>query len=272
MLFRSSYETVLTEELLDAWLKRIRQADLVALDTETTSLDPMKAELVGLSFAVEAGAAAYVPLAHRYAGAPQQLERAAVLARLKPWLEDARRPKLGQNAKYDMHVLANLDIRLAGVVHDTLLESYVLESHRPHDMDSLAERHLGLKTITYDEVTGKGAARIGFEQVAVERATEYSAEDADVTLQLHQALYPQVQAGEKLERIYREVEMPLVTVLFRMERHGVLLDVALLNELSREFGEKMAAIEAEAHAQRSEERRVGKECEVPCRSRWSPYH
>jgi DNA polymerase-1 len=244
-----NYETVLTWQQLDAWLKRIGNAELVALDTETTSLDPMKAELVGLSFAVEAGAAAYVPLAHRYAGAPQQLDRAAVLARLKPWLEDARSPKLGQNAKYDMHVLANLDIRLAGVAHDTLLESYVLESHRPHDMDSLAEHHLGLKTITYDEVTGKGAARIGFEQVAVERATEYAAEDADVTLQLHQALYPRVQAEEKLERIYREVEMPLVMVLFRMERNGVLLDVALLKELSREFGEKMAAIESEAHAQ-----------------------
>jgi DNA polymerase-1 len=244
-----NYETVLTEKQLDAWLHKFGQADLVALDTETTSLDPMKADLVGLSFAVEAGAAAYVPLAHRYAGAPQQLERAAVLARLKPWLEDARRPKLGQNAKYDTHVLANLDIRLAGVAHDTLLQSYVLESHQPHDMDSLAERHLGLKTLTYDEVTGKGAARIGFEQVTVERATEYSAEDADVTLRLHHALYPQVQAEEKLERLYREVEMPLTMVLFRMERNGVLLDIALLKELSREFGEKMAAIEAEAHAQ-----------------------
>ena len=244
-----NYETVLTEKQLDAWLKRIRQAELVALDTETTSLDPMKAELVGLSFAVEAGAAAYVPLAHRYAGAPQQLERAAVLSRMKPWLEDARRPKLGQNAKYDMHVLANVDIRLAGVAHDTLLQSYLLESHQRHDMDSLAERHLGLKTITYDEVTGKGAARIGFEQVTVERATEYSAEDADVTLKLHEALYPRVRAAEKLERIYREVELPLITVLFRMERNGVLLDVALLKELSREFGEKMAAIESEAHAQ-----------------------
>jgi DNA polymerase-1 len=243
------YETVLTEQQLNRWLSKISAAPLVALDTETTSLDPMKAELVGLSFAVEAGAAAYVPLAHRYAGAPQQLERAAVLARLKPWLEDARRPKLGQNAKYDTHVLANLDIRLSGVAHDTLLESYVLESHQPHDMDSLAERHLGLKTITYDEVTGKGAARIGFEQVTVERATEYSAEDADVTLRLHQALYPQVQTQEKLERIYREVEMPLTAVLFKMERNGVLLDIALLKELSREFGEKMAAIEAEAHAQ-----------------------
>jgi len=244
-----NYEMVLTEKQLDSWLKKLGKADLVALDTETTSLDPMKAELVGLSFAVEAGAAAYVPLAHRYAGAPQQLDRAAALARMRPWLQDAGRPKLGQNAKYDMHVLANQGIRLAGVAHDTLLQSYVLESHRSHDMDSLAERHLGLKTITYDEVTGKGAARIGFEQVTVERATEYSAEDADVTLRLHQALYPQVQAEEKLERIYREVEMPLTAVLFNMERNGVLLDVALLKELSREFGEKMAAIEGEAHAQ-----------------------
>jgi len=244
-----NYETVLTEEQLDTWLNTIEKADLVAVDTETTSLDPMKAELVGLSFAIEAGTAAYVPLAHRYAGAPRQLERAAVLVRMKPWLEDAGRAKLGQNAKYDMHVLANQGIRLAGVAHDTLLQSYMLESHRSHDMDSLAARHLNMKTLTYDEVTGKGAARIGFEQVAVERATEYSAEDADVTLRLHQALYPQVQAEEKLERIYREVEMPLTSVLFNMERNGVLLDIALLKELSREFGEKMAAIEHEAHAQ-----------------------
>ncbi|HSC95394.1 MAG TPA: DNA polymerase I [Burkholderiales bacterium] len=244
-----NYETILAEKQLEAWLKRIEEADLVALDTETTSLDPMKAELVGLSFAVEAGAAAYVPLAHRYAGAPRQLERGAVLARMKSWLEDAGRAKLGQNAKYDMHVLANHGIRLAGIEHDTLLQSYVLESHRPHDMDSLAQRHLGLKTITYDEVTGKGAARIGFDQVTVERATEYSAEDADVTLKLHQALLPQVQAEEKLERIYREVEMPLITVLFNMERNGVLLDTGLLKELSREFGEKMADIETQAHAQ-----------------------
>jgi DNA polymerase-1 len=244
-----NYETVLTEEQLDAWLKKIAKAELVALDTETTSLDPFKAELVGLSFSVEAGAAAYVPLAHRYAGAPPQLDRAAVLARMKPWLQDARRAKLGQNAKYDMHVLANQGIRLAGVAHDTLLQSYVLESHRPHDMDSLAERHLGLKTITYDEVTGKGAARIGFEQVTVERATEYSAEDADVTLRLHQALFPQVRAKENLERIYREVEMPLLVVLFSMERNGVLLDTGLLRDLSREFGEKMAEFEARAHEQ-----------------------
>jgi DNA polymerase-1 len=243
------YETILTKPQLEAWLTKIGNADLVSVDTETTSLDPLKAELVGLSFAVEAGAAAYVPVAHRYAGAPQQLAREAVLARMKPWLEDAGRAKLGQNAKYDMHVLANHGVRLAGVAHDTLLQSYLLESHRSHDMDSLAERHLGLKTITYDEVTGKGAGRIGFEQVAVERATEYAAEDADVTLQLHQALYPQVQSEEKLARIYRDVEMPLLMVLFNMERHGVLLDTERLRELSREFGDKMAEIEARAHTQ-----------------------
>jgi len=240
------YETVLTIGQLDAWLRKLDAAELVAFDTETTSLDPLRAQLVGLSFSVEAGAAAYLPLSHRYAGAPQQLALDAALKRLKPWLEDAGRAKLGQNAKYDTHVLANHDVRLAGVAHDTLLQSYVLESHQHHDMDSLAERHLGVKTITYDEVTGKGASRIGFEQVAVERATEYAAEDADVTLRLHQALFPQVQSNENFDRIYREIEMPLVTVLFGMERNGVLLDMDLLKDLSREFGEKMGEIEKKA--------------------------
>jgi len=244
-----NYETILTREQLESWLNKIGAADLVSVDTETTSLDPLRAELVGVSLSVAAGAAAYLPLAHRYAGAPQQLDRAAALERLRPWLEDAGRAKLGQNAKYDTHVLANHGIRLAGVAHDTLLQSYLLESHQRHDMDSLAERHLGVKTITYDEVTGKGASRIGFEQVAIERATEYAAEDADVTLQLHQALYPRVESDEKLARIYHDVEMPLVSVLFAMERHGVLLDTALLKELSREFGEKMGKIEKEAHEQ-----------------------
>jgi DNA polymerase-1 len=221
----------------------------VAFDTETTSLDQLTAELVGLSVAVTPGEAAYIPLAHRYAGAPDQLDRAAVLARLKPWLEDAKRAKLGQNAKYDMHILANHGIRLAGVAHDTLLQSYVLESHQSHDMDDLAARHLGVKTITYDEVTGKGAGRIGFEQVPVERAAEYAAEDADVTLQLHRALYPQVESDEKAARIYRDVEMPLVAVLFSMERHGVLLDRELLKTLSTQFGEKMQDIETRAYEQ-----------------------
>jgi DNA polymerase-1 len=243
------YETVLIEKQLEAWMEKLERAELAALDTETTSLDPMKAELVGLSFAVEAGRAAYVPLAHRYAGAPQQLDRAAVLARLKPWLENGGRAKLGQNLKYDTHVLANHGIRLAGVAHDTLLQSYLLDSQSAHDLDSLAERHLGLKTITYDEVTGKGAGRIGFEQVTVERATEYAAEDADVTLRLHQALFPQLRGQAKLERIYRELEMPLIGVLYAMERHGVLLDTGLLKQLSREFGAKMAELEAKAHEQ-----------------------
>ena len=251
-LARSSpqnYETVFTDQQLESWLMRTAGAELVAFDTETTSLDQMKAELVGLSLSVEPGAAAYIPLAHRYAGAPDQLDRAAVLARLKPWLEDANRAKLAQNAKFDMHALANHGVRLAGAAHDTLLQSYLLESHQRHDMDDLAERHLGLKTITYDEVTGKGASRIGFEQVPVERAAEYAAEDADVTLRLHQALFPRVQSEEKLAAVYRDVEMPLVAVLFGMERHGVLLDTALLRELSREFGEKMKDVEGKAYEQ-----------------------
>lgn len=242
-----SYEAVLTEKALEAWLDEIEKAELVSVDTETTSLDPLKAELVGVSFSLEPGRAAYVPLAHRYAGAPRQLERDAVLRQLKPWLEDPRRAKLGQHAKYDMHVLANYGVQLAGLAHDTLLESYVLESHRSRDMDSLAERHLGRKTITYDEVTGKGASRISFEQVAIERATEYASEDADVTLQLHRALYPKISSDEKLGRIYHDLEIPLISVLFTMERRGVLLDTALLGELSREFGAKMAEIEAKAH-------------------------
>lgn len=242
-----NYETILTEEDLESWLERMQKADLVSLDTETTSLDPLTADLVGVSLSIEPGHAAYLPLAHRYAGAPRQLERGAVLARLKPWLEDPRRAKLGQHLKYDMHVFANHGMRVAGVAHDTLLESYVLESHRSHDMDSLAERHLGRKTITYDEVTGKGASRIGFEQVEIERATEYAAEDADVTLQLHRAMHPQIEADDKLGRVYRELEMPLVPVLFAMERNGVLLDTAALGTLSREFGAKMTEIEAKAH-------------------------
>jgi DNA polymerase-1 len=243
------YETVLTAEQLEAWAKRLAAAELVALDTETTGLDPLAAELVGLSFCIEPGRAAYIPVGHRYAGAPAQLGREAVLARLGPWLEDPGRAKLAQHAKFDMHVLANHGVRLAGVEHDTLLQSYVLESHLPHDLDDLARRHLGIETITYDEVTGKGANRIGFEEVAVERATEYAAEDADVTLRLHRALYPRLAAEPGSARIYSEIEMPLVEVLFAMERHGVLLDTERLAELSREFGEKMREVEARAHEQ-----------------------
>ena len=241
------YETILTEAQLDAWLKRFEAAALVCLDTETTDLDPMRARLVGMSFSVEPHRAAYLPLAHRDPGGPQQLDLARTLERLKPWLEDAARPKLGQHAKYDMHVLANHGIALNGLVHDTLLQSYVLESHRAHDMDSLAERHLGVKTITYEEVCGKGANQIGFDQVAIERATEYAAEDADITLQLHQAMFPSLEADPKLLYVYRELEMPVMHVLFAMERHGVLLDVARLEAQSRELGLRMAEIEARAH-------------------------
>ncbi|HEX6008276.1 MAG TPA: DNA polymerase I, partial [Burkholderiales bacterium] len=179
--------------------------------------------------------------------APDQLALALVLEKLKSWLENRDRAKLGQCIKYDMHVFANHGIKLSGIAHDTLLQSYVLESHKPHDMDNLAERHLNMQTLSYDEVTGKGASRIAFEQVAIDRATEYAAEDADVTLQLHGCLYPQIERDDKLKRIYAEIEMPVTRVLQVMERNGVRLDTRLLGELSREFGAKIMALEAKAH-------------------------
>jgi DNA polymerase-1 len=243
------YEAILAEDQLAAWLARIDSAELTSVDTETTSLDPLSARLVGVSLSVEAGSAAYLPLAHRYAGAPEQLPFDGTLARLKTWLEDASKPKVGQNAKYDMHVLANHGMRMRGVRHDTLLESYVLESHRPHDMDSLAQRHLGVKTIPYEEVAGKGAAQIGFDQVSVKRAAEYSGGDADLTLQLHRALHPDIERDDKLAFIYRQIEMPVMEVLFDMERHGVLLDSDLLEAQSRELGARMLQIEKQAQEQ-----------------------
>ena len=242
-----NYETVLSEAQLDAWIEKLDAAALTALDTETTNVSPLRARLVGISFAVAPDEAAYVPVGHRYAGAPDQLPLDQVLAKLRPWLESAERPKLGQCIKYDMHVFANHGIALDGIVHDTLLQSYVIESHKPHDMDDLAERHLNLKTLTYDDVTGKGASRISFEQVALDRATEYAAEDADVTLQLHRCLYPQIEGDGKLGRIYREIEMPVMRVLQIMERHGVRLDTRRLVELSNEFGAKMMDLEKKAH-------------------------
>jgi DNA polymerase-1 len=243
-----SYELVLTNEALARWLAAIEAAALVCFDTETTSLDPLGNRIVGLSFCVEPGRACYLPLAHSYAGAPDQLDRDTVLARLAPWFGDASRAKVGQNVKFDQHALANHGVALAGVAHDTLLESYVLESHKPHDMDSLAWRHLDWKTLAYAEVCGKGASQIGFDQVSVERATEYSAEDADVTLRLHRHLHPQLAADAKLERLYREIEMPVREVLFRMERHGVLVDAALLARQGAELAERVMALEREAHA------------------------
>ena len=243
------YATVLSEHDLKHWLTRLEQAPLAAFDTETTSLDPLTAQLVGMSFAIEAGQAAYVPLAHNYAGAPEQIGVAAALAILKPWLENARYRKLGQNAKYDQHVLATHGVALAGIVHDTLLESYVLESHQRHDMDSLATRVLGAKTISYDEVTGTGAKRIGFDQVDIVRASEYAAEDADITLQLHLGMYPRIAADDKLRYIYESIEMPAREVLFRIERNGVLVDADLLSAQSRELGQKMMELESRAHTE-----------------------
>jgi DNA polymerase-1 len=243
------YETLLTEADLARWLARIATAEETSVDTETTSLDPFAAELVGVSFCVEPGHAAYLALAHRYPGAPDQLGASRGLELLRPWLEDPAKRKVGQNLKYDQHVLANHGVALAGVAHDTLLQSYVLESHARHDMDTLAERHLGLKTITYDEVTGKGAQRIGFEEVSVERATEYSAEDADVTLRLHRVLHPRVAADPKLRFVYESIEMPVREVLFRMERNGVLVDAALLERQGHELGQKMLELERAAYAE-----------------------
>ncbi|MBU6484795.1 MAG: DNA polymerase I [Betaproteobacteria bacterium] len=242
------YETVVDVAALERWLAAIATADLVSFDTETTSLDPMQADIVGLSLSIEPTVACYIPLGHRYAGAPGQLDAGDVLRRLAPWLADPARPKLGQNLKYDQHVLANRGVALRGVAQDTLLESYVLESHRPHDMDSLARRHLDLATITYDDVTGKGAKRIPFEQVSIERATEYAAEDADVTLRLHLALYPRIEQDAKLRRVYETIEMPVREILFRMEREGVLIDRDLLARQSQALGARALALEQQAHA------------------------
>ncbi|MFO1205980.1 MAG: DNA polymerase I [Burkholderiales bacterium] len=242
------YETVLDEEALAAWVARLDAAELASIDTETTSIDPMQARLVGISVSIAPDEAAYIPVAHRGPAAPEQLSAERALALLRPWLEDRSKLKVGQNLKYDLHVFANHGIAVHGAAHDTLLESYVLESHLSHDMDNLAERHLGMKTITYDEVTGKGASRIDFDQVAVDRATEYAAEDADVTLQLHHAMFPSISGDAKLTRVYRDIEMPVLPVLFAMERHGVLLDRRLLEVQSHELGNRMREIELEAYA------------------------
>ena len=247
-LFASSgeYETILTDFQLDAWLEKLMRAELVSLDTETTGLDTMAAQLVGMSFAIEPHRAAYLPLAHHYPGAPQQLTREHALRKLKHWLESATHKKLGQNLKYDQHIFANHGIALRGITEDTLLQSYVLESHKPHDMDNLAARHLGLKVIGYTEVVGKGAKQIGFDQVDLDTATKYAAEDADITLQLHRELSPQLKAQGRLNEVYHNIELPVREVLFRMERNGVLIDSKLLNAQSRELGEKLMAIEAQA--------------------------
>ena len=241
-----NYETILTEADLDKWLAKLSQATLICFDTETTSLEPMQAKIVGMSFSVEAGSAAYLPLTHDYFDAPEQLNFASTLAKIKPILENANIKKVGQNLKYDKHVLANHNIQLNGIAHDTLLQSYVLESHRSHGMDDLAERHLGIKAISFAEVAGKGAKAVTFNQVTVEVASEYAAEDADITLQLHQALQPQIAAEAKLDFIYSQIEMPSMECLFTIERNGVLIDSAMLNKQSNEIGLKLIDIEKQA--------------------------
>jgi DNA polymerase I len=244
---RREYVMLGDEAALRDWLKRMEEADLVGFDTETTGLEPMTAQLVGMSFAFGAQAA-YLPLAHEYPGAPAQIGVPRALGLLKPWLESAQRAKVGQNLKYDAHVLANQGVRLAGIAHDTLLESYVLEVHERHDLDSLSQRHLGWKTISYDEVTGKGASRIAFSSVSVERATAYAAEDADCALAVHGALYPRIAAEEKLKRVYQSIELPVLPVLLAMERNGVLLDGAKLEAQGHELGKEMLALEQKAYA------------------------
>ena len=240
------YTTIRTMEQLDDWLARIDAAEIAAVDTETTSLDPMLARLVGVSLALEPYKGAYIPLKHSGPDAEGQLDFDAVIAKLKPWLENPAKKKVGQHLKYDAHIFANHGVTLNGIAHDTLLQSYVLESHKPHNMDSLADRHLGRKTITFEEVCGKGANQIGFEQVAIDRATEYSAEDSEVTLQLHQTLWPRIEKDAKLKFIY-DLEMPVSNVLLKMERNGVLIDAALLEKQGGELGNKMMELEKKAY-------------------------
>jgi DNA polymerase-1 len=242
------YETITDWARFDAWVERLHAGSLVALDTETTSLDAMRARIVGLSFAVEPGRAAYVPLAHDYPDAPTQLPLAEVLARLAPWLEDERAAKLGQNIKYDLQVFANHGITVRGYRHDTMLQSYVLEAHRPHGLESLADRHLGRRGLSYEDLCGKGASQIPFSQVDVARAARYSGEDSEMALQVHEALWPRLQEVPALAEVYQRIEMPVATILQRIERHGVLIDPAQLARQSRELAERMLALEQQAYA------------------------
>jgi DNA polymerase-1 len=245
---RREYDVVTTQEAFDAWLAKLAAAPLISFDTKTDRLDYRRSLIVGVSFAVSAGEAAYVPLSHDYPGVPAQLDTGSVLAALKPLLEDAARPKLGHHLKFDCHILANYGITLAGHQYDSMLESYVLNSVVVgHDMDSTVEKYLGIKTIHYADVCGKGAKQIPFNQVDIPRAAEYAAEDSDVTLQLHQALWPQLEALPRLKNLYESVEQPLVPVLFRMERAGVLVDRELLRKQSTELAGRMLELQTQAH-------------------------
>ncbi|NOT84172.1 MAG: DNA polymerase I [Methylococcaceae bacterium] len=242
------YETILTQAQLDHWLVALNAADLFAFDTETTSLDYLLAEIVGVSFAVNIGKAAYLPLAHDYPDAPQQLDRDSVLAQLKPLLENPAKAKLGQNLKYDAHVLLNHGISLNGIAQDTMLESYVLNSTASkHNMDDLAQHYLGLTAIHYEDVAGKGAKQIPFKEVALEQAAPYAAEDADITLRLHHALYGQLQQIPTLQQLYQTLEIPLISVLNRIEQNGVLIDSGLLAQQSMELANHIASLEQRTH-------------------------
>ncbi len=246
---KKQYHTVMTQSDFDLWLNRLSEAELFAFDTETTSLDYLQAEIVGVSFAVQSGEAAYVPLAHDYLGVPEQLSRDHVLAALKPLLENPDKPICGHNLKYDAHVLANHGIELQGIAFDTMLESYVLDSTATrHDMDSLALQYLALQTITFKEIAGTGKKQLTFNQVDLEHAAPYACEDADVTLQLHEKCYPQVQALPGGDRIFTEIEMPLIPVLMRMERNGVTLDAAQLHEQSAALQKSLHTLEQEAYS------------------------
>ncbi|MBC7918333.1 MAG: DNA polymerase I [Rhodoferax sp.] len=241
-----AYVTILTWEQFDTWLAKLKAAELTAFDTETTSLDEMRAEIVGISFSVEPGHAAYIPVTHRYPGAPEQLNSEEVLAKLKPWLENPKALKLGQHIKYDRHVFANHGIEVQGYAHDTMLQSYVLEVHMPHGLSSLAERHVGRTGITFEDLCGKGANQIAFDQVDIEKAAEYSCEDSDQTLDVHSVLWPQLQANDKLKFIYA-LEIASSETLYRIERNGVLIDAPTLAKQSHELGQRILQLETEAY-------------------------
>ena len=241
------YETVFSWAQFDAWLAKIEAAELTAIDTETTSLDSFAARIVGISLSVKPGGACYIPLAHTAPGVADQLPRDEVLAKLKPWLESAERKKVLQNAKYDQHIFANHGIRLAGIAHDTMLQSYVIESDKGHDLGQLCSRHLGLDTIPYEDLCGKGAKQISFDQVDIERAATYAAEDADVTLRVHNVLHPQFANEPGLSRIYHDIEMPARQVIWQIERNGILVDADVLAKQSHEMGQKIMALETQAY-------------------------
>jgi len=254
----AEYDTVLDQKTLDEWLSKINEKGIFAFDTETTDLDAMQAEIVGLSFAIEPGHAAYVPLAHDYPGAPEQLDRMSVLQQMKPLLESAEIKKIGQNLKYDKKVLANYDISLNGIEHDTMLESYVLDSTASrHDMDTLALKHLGHKTIHFEDIAGKGKKQLKFNDIALEQASPYAAEDADITLRLHERLWPALEKHEKLMSIYRDIEIPLLSVLAKVERNGVRIDAGMLKRQSSELALGILDLEKQAHEAAGQEFNLG---------------